>query len=149
MSYCVAEDVQILLGFDTTFSASTIPTLTQVNGVIDQVTAEIDMLLASAGVGVPVANTTLLSYLKMKCASGTACRIGMTYFSNSTGVDGTQPKFYCDDYQEFKDSIKENPEKFLAAFSSGIFAVSNTVIDGTITEDTFKNQTGVKWGFKY
>ena len=107
--YCSADDVQVRMGFPDSFAASTRPTLTQVNSLIEQVSAEIDIYLAKAGIA-SVTDAKLLLMLKLKASAGAACKVGFTYFGNNNPVENSQASTYCKEYAEFLDLIKTNPE---------------------------------------
>lgn len=138
MAYCTYSDLAIQLGYDS-FGTTTKPTAIQVASIIDNVTADIDILLQSIGISLPITDSSVLLYLKDKCIMGSCCRIGFSYFSNNTGVDGTQPNHFCSDYSEWKKEIKENPAVLTNILSQSDSAPSSNVLDGTITEDDIKN----------
>ena len=75
-NYCTAEDVQVLLGFASAFSTTSVPTLTQVNSIISDVTNEIDFTLASVGITTQPTDTRLLGRLHIACKYGVACQVG-------------------------------------------------------------------------
>ena len=78
MSYCVYTDVSAQLKRLTEgFTASTVPTATEVTAYIGAVDAIIDAKIASAGVPLPVTNVTSLLVLKqisINRAAAMVCR---------------------------------------------------------------------------
>lgn len=72
MAYCTITDLQ-LFNSKRTYSATTTPTTAQVNSIIDQVAAEIDMALSIQGYTVPVTTpTAMTNFLKFLNALGAA-----------------------------------------------------------------------------
>lgn len=144
MSYCQSSDVGVLLGL--TYDANSVPTLTQVNSVIDQVSAEIDMNLRQIGI-TSVSDATVLLYLKMVCAKGSACYIGSVYFNNIQNVNGTISNFYCIAYKEELKKIIDNPAIMGAA--GGSIEVHSDVIDGLNSEADYDDISIQKGRFNY
>ena len=128
MSYCLSADVGVLLCL--TYNATSQPTQTQVESIIDQVSAEIDMTLRTIGI-VGVTDAPILKYLKMVCAKGSACYVGSVYFNNIQSVGGTISNFYCTMYKDELKKIVENPSIMGAA--GGTVAIGSNVIDGVTT----------------
>lgn len=72
MAYCTITEVQNL-NPKRTYGASTTPTTTQVNALIDQIAVEIDAVLESQGYTVPVTTpANLVNFLKYVNAYGAA-----------------------------------------------------------------------------
>jgi len=72
MSYCTTTDVQAI-NASHVFSASTKPTTTQVNTFIDMVAGELDAILSSRSLSVPVTSPeSFVEYLKLVNAVGAA-----------------------------------------------------------------------------
>jgi hypothetical protein len=138
-NYCVAEDVQVLLGYPVSFGATTNPTLTQVNDIISDVTNEIDFTLKSIGVTTQPTDPTLLGRLSIACKFGVACQVGMSKFGNNASVNDSQPGYYCQKYQAIIDDIKTNADNYGAVTGDATIDVSNHVLDGTYTEAEFNS----------
>lgn len=140
MPYCVADDVRVELGLEEAFSATSIPTDTQVTTIISQVEGVINVNLVRAGV-TPSAITDAdqLLYLADLCVKGATCRVGMTYFGNSTNVDNTQPTFWCDEFKRIVDDTDLLAEIFTPSSDGGIF--ENQVTNGTVAESDIPNIT--------
>lgn len=108
MSYCVVADVEASIASrKLTFSVSTVPTLAQVQGFIDECAAEIDAVLVSKGISVPVTTTT---YLKLMNTLGAA---GLT--EGALNIDGTNEVNSNRDwrykkYESMLADLKANPE---------------------------------------
>lgn len=134
MSYCSASDVGVLLGL--TYDANSQPTLAQVNSIINQVSAEIDMTLRQIGIISP-SDATILLYLQMVCAKGVACYVGATYFNNIQNVNGTISNFYCTMYKEELKKIIDNPAIMGAA--GGTIEIHSDVIDGVNSESDYED----------
>lgn len=139
MSYCTAADIGVML--QLSYSASSQPTQTQVEAIIDQVSAEIDLRLKTAGVSLPITDATLLSYLKEQNINGAVCRTGLIYKKNSESVTGTQPEYFCQLFKDFITEMKDSPETLLSGLDIGTVQTGSNVLDGVITEDHIKNMT--------
>lgn len=147
MNYCDAEDVSILLGFDS-FSASTRPTLTQVNEIISDVTGEIDFVLSGVGITTQPTGTNILARLKMACKFGVASQVGYAAFGNSTGVSGSQPDKYAEKYKEMLEEMKTDSELYGASSGDSTLYIENEVSDGTYTLEQATGKyfdTDYKW----
>jgi hypothetical protein len=132
MSYCTASDVGVLLGL--TYSATSLPTQSQVESIIEQVTAEIDINLRTIGV-TSVTDAKTLLYLKMVCAKGSACYVGSVYFNNIQSVGGTISNTYCTMYKDELKKIIDNPEMIGA--DGGSISVGSNVTTMDEVEDLF------------
>jgi hypothetical protein len=89
MAYCAIADVQ-RLNPKRVYDASSTPTSTQVTALIDQVAAEIDTVLLSRGLSVPVTiPTEFVTHLKQVNATGAAALAEMGMFPESAGVIST------------------------------------------------------------
>jgi hypothetical protein len=138
-NYCTAEEVQVLLGYPDAFSANTVPTVTQVTAEITNVTNEIDFVLAGVGITTQPSDARILGRLRNACTYGVGCRIGMSYFRNNTGVNDTQPGYYCTRYQEILDEIKGQPELYGSITGDDVTLFSSHVLDGTYSEREMNN----------
>lgn len=146
MAYCSNADVGVLLELD--YNAIAKPTPTQVDSLIDQVTAEIDSRLAAQGVALPITDATTLLLLKKYCSFGSACIVGYTYFRNNESTSDSQASFYCVTYQQFLTDLKDDPETVLGALDINSTFMSNQVLDGTTTESDLTDN-GVEDVFKW
>lgn len=148
MAYCVAADVQALLQQNTfDNSGDTQPTLSQVNKIIDQRTAEIDNILRLNGYSLPITDATTLKLLEQYCSYGSACTVGMTYFGNNDTVNDSQPVWFCNEYKDFIKELKESPETLIPNGGQSLI-ISNQVLDGTQTEAEF-DDLQIKQEFKW
>lgn len=136
-NYCSADDIMVALGYTDSFSASTRPTLTQVNTIISNITNELDLYLNMIGIASQPTDTRMLGKLKEACTLGSSARVGFGYIDIHGGLDNTLPKIYWDRYNELLKEIKENPEIFGITGGGTTFITSN-VIDGTYTESETK-----------
>jgi len=141
MAYCSANtDVSALTGI--TYSTSTVPTLIESNVIIDQVSAEIDVTLASVGISNPSASATFLTMLKKPCALGSA---GLLLQRYGTGDgDFRRADWYYSKYEAWLDKVISNEDykksilSFFTTGYSGIY-VENNVTSGTFTEKSAVN----------
>lgn len=134
--YCTVTDIEVLLGFEEgLFSVTSRPTLTAVQREIDQVTQEIDFVLASVGITTQPTDTRVLGRLRNCCQFGVAWKIGYSSFGNNTGVDDSQPDTYRQQYQDCLQDIRDNPNLYGAVTGDEAIYISNQVTDGTTTED--------------
>jgi hypothetical protein len=132
--YCSAEDVQGMLGYDTTYSATTKPTLTQVNDIITNITSEIDSRLECISVTVPVTDSNVLNVIERYCKLGSAGLVGLTYYSSNNNIDGGQSDYFYKDYKQWLKDITNNPELLGVSADASSIIASNQVVDGTMTE---------------
>lgn len=88
MSYTSLTSVQALMARinqNAAFSSATAPTSTQITTMITDLSAEIDMTLASVGYTVPVtAAGTFLTYLGLVCQYGVVAEVLKAMFPEST-----------------------------------------------------------------
>lgn len=132
-SYCSSSHVGVLL--NKTFDATSTPTSTQVDVIIDQTTNEIDTVLYSIGVTSQPTDTNLLGILEKYCSFGSAGAVGMAYFRNAGGVEKTNADWYYSKYEWFLKELKESPELFGIVSDAETMIISNQVLDGTYTEE--------------
>jgi hypothetical protein len=139
--YCTVNDIEVLLGFDiNTFASGTTPPLTQIQREIDQVTNEIDFVLAGVGITTQPTDTRILARLRNTCSYGVCCRVGMSAFGNNAGVNDSQPGSYCERYRALLDEIKSDPDLYGVISGDSVTYMSNQVLDGTITESDQNDQ---------
>lgn len=133
MAYCTSADVGVLLQQD--FNENTQPTAVQVDSIIEQTTGEIDSILLSKSVSLPISDSTTLQLMKKYCSFGSACTTGFTYFRNNESVNDSQPNFYCNGYKEFLEQLKTDPESIIGTLDMESVVISSQVLDGSYTED--------------
>lgn len=133
MAYCTAADIGVIL--QLTYSTTSQPTQVQVEAIIDQVAAEIDLRLQTAGLSLPVSDATTLQYLKTQNINGAVCRVGMSYKRNADSVTGTQADYFCQLYKDFITEIKETPEDIVGIIGGGTVYTGSNVLDGVVTEE--------------
>jgi len=91
MAYCAIADVRAL-NPKRTYSSSSTPTQTQVEGFITQIANEIDSILSSRGLTVPVtAPAHFLAHLEQVNAYGAAALAEMAMFPEA-GMPGGTPQ---------------------------------------------------------
>jgi hypothetical protein len=82
MAYALLADINALAGSLVTFSGSTVPSQTQIEGWIDQHGAELDAALTDAGyTTVPVTNATDLLLVKRHVAEAVALKALTVFYS--------------------------------------------------------------------
>lgn len=137
-NYCTSTDIKVLLGYRTAFSASTYPTLTEVEQEIDNVTNEIDFYLAGVGISTQPTDARILGRLRKLCGYGVAGLIGQSRLS-AENVDGIQSNDYLDRYRLGLDEITKKPFLYGVVTGDSNTFISNQVIDGTMTEDEYSD----------
>lgn len=108
MGYCSVEDVQVCM--QQAFSATSQPTETQIETLIDYVSSRINLVLKQVGVSLPVIDTDVLNYLKIVASNGVACQVSTSYFQNQQSVSGTPSNFWCSTFETLLKEIQESPE---------------------------------------
>ena len=107
MAYCVIGDVQALNAQRGAYSGTTKPSINDVNAFIIEIAEEIDSVLVSVGVSVPVTGTTV--FLKRLNVMGAAAMA-----EASMAMDGTTESIEARNwrwsiYQEGLKDIRTNP----------------------------------------
>jgi hypothetical protein len=123
-NYCSNEDVSVLLRVDA-FTATSRPTATQVQAVIEDVTNEIDFVLAGIGIATQPTDTKILGRLTIACKTGVAAQIE---------VDKDKKAAYETKYQAILKEITNKPEMYGSITGNETAYMSNNVTDGTNTE---------------
>lgn len=131
MAYCDYNDVGMMLG--VTFSSDSQPSSTRVTEITVMITSEINVTLKGAGIGLPVSGTDFYNVVKLHCMKGSAAVAGITLYSNTEDVDGSQGSDYKKDYMAFLLDLKTNPDRYKETAKESY--ISNQVIDGTYTEE--------------
>ena len=133
--YCSAADVIGKLGYDfSSIGADSKPTLTQINAEITDITGELNMVLESIGITLPITDANVLNVIEQKCKLGSAGMVGLTYYVNTDAVEGSQADYYYKEYKFFLASIVETPSLVGVSAEASTINVSNQVTDGTTTE---------------
>ena len=92
MSYCTITDVQALNSQRDTYGAATNPSLTEVNGFITQIGNELDSLLLTLSLTVPVITPAeFVGALALANAQGAAALAEMAQFPEAQGTMGGSP----------------------------------------------------------
>jgi hypothetical protein len=110
MAYCLIADVSGLLA-QRTFSATTKPTITQVNTFISDIAAEIDTALLSRGLTAPATTPTdFVTHLKQVNAMGAAALAEQAMFPEAGGMGSTpNSKRLWEMYQAALKALKADP----------------------------------------
>lgn len=112
MSYCTVTDVQSLNTKRAAYSASTTPTLTQVNEFIDNISAEMDSILEGRGYVTPVdASTTsakFVAWMLALNARGAASLAEQAQFPDRSGLTSApgSSSMYWKQYREGLEFLK-------------------------------------------
>jgi len=136
MSYCTITDVQALNSQRDAYSATTNPSLTEVNGFITQIGNELDSLLLARGLTVPVITPTeFVGALALANAQGAAALAEMAQFPEAQGTMGGSPhgQQLWAMYEKFKTWL-QNPK-------STISVVGGVATGGHIGPQSFHEQT--------
>jgi len=148
MAYSDVNDVRDLLG-KFTLSGTSKPTEAQATGLLDQVAAEIDSVLAGAGYSVPVAAPDyFVSSLKLLNSAGAAAAILRIMMPDAAGAAETPAagfwaQWYRDGLARLKDGSGVPPDVITNAASvapSSYFTRNPDVEEdlGDIAEPLFK-----------
>jgi hypothetical protein len=146
--YCTASDIQGMLGYDTEFTNTSKPTVTQVNDIITNITSEINTRLEAIGVTLPVTDSNVLNVVERYCKIGSAGLVGLTYYSSNNNIEGGQADYFYKDYKQWLTDITDKPE--LVGVSAEAVnesaMVSNQVTDGTHLESSLDRiEQEFKW----
>jgi len=131
MAYLTVADIERELSLD--FSATTEPTDTEISEFITQVEAELNGVLASVGVTVPVFSTSSpYSYAMIRQAAtfGVCARVLGAYTGIAT-EEAPREAAYWQRYRDFLDQIKEDP----AILFDASFGSSDVRVDGITDSD--------------
>lgn len=146
-NYTTAAKVAVLLGYDP-FTATTRPTLTQVDSIITDVTKEIDFVLSSVGIVVQPTDSNILGRLDLACKYGTAAQVGLAVIGNADNTDGTQGNLFKSWYDKILDEIVKNPELYGAVTGDSVSYMSSNITDGSLTQADF-DKTFVDTKYRY
>lgn len=131
MAYCDYNDVGMMLAF--TFDSDTKPTSTKVTEIIAMISSEINMVLKSVGIELPTAGTDFYNLVKLNTMKGSAAVAGITLYSNTEDIEGSQGDYYKKEYNAFLLDLKTNPDRYKETIKESY--IGNQVTDGTYTED--------------
>lgn len=121
MSYCVLADVQAL-NPTRTYSATTTPNTTQVQGFINDIAGEIETVLQGRGLAVPVTvPAAFLTFLKQLNAIGAAAMTERAMFPEAQGMLGgtSAGALHWKQYQDGLKFLREGTLPTGAASDSG------------------------------
>lgn len=141
MAYCTYDHVGTLL--ELTFTDDSKPSSTKVTEIIDMIASEINLVLISRGISVPVAGTDFYKILTLNNAYGAAGVVGLTYLSNVDGVDDKQGAYYKKEYKDFIALLKSEPDLFKTMIKN--VTASTNVTDGYTEEDVIEDRIGDDW----
>ena len=124
MAYCDIDDVKAL-NPKRTYSATTTPTETQVEGYIDDIAVEIDNILQAQGYTVPVTTpTNFVDYLKTLNARGAAAQAEMAMFPDTM------------------DGMSARGAQLLALYKDGLKALRNGEIAASLSPGETSSDVG-------
>lgn len=131
MSYCDYEDVGLLLQltFNETDSK---PKASKVTDIISLIASEINMLLVSKGIGLPLVGTDFYNVVRLKNMQGAAGVVGVSFYGNTEDVAGSQGVYYRDEYARFIEQVKTDPDSFKSTVKSSY--IGNQVTAGDSSE---------------
>lgn len=119
--YCAVSDVAFKLQVD--FDLASKPSQTDVESVITQITARMNLALGGAGIALPISDAAKLETLKHICAMGSAGMVGMAFGRNFDNVMAGQAKFYWDEFQKDLDLFCSNfTGSKIPGLSSGVLS---------------------------
>lgn len=105
MSYCTTTDIQAL-NPTRTYSATSKPTLTQVQTYIDQIAGEIDSILKGRGLATPITiPAEFVTFLKQLNAVGAAALAERAMFPEAQGMMGSTSASAMH-WRQYQDGIK-------------------------------------------
>lgn len=133
MAYALYSDVQAMLPQAVAISSESYPTLTSVNGWLDQYSSDVNITLTAAGfTTVPVATTDTDKY--NKCKLMVAQRVAyQVMLVRSTNYDPQRKPFWADYKKDFED--------FLATLAKGLWPlpVDSDLLPSSRTMDAETN----------
>lgn len=107
MGYCLVADVEgMTANRKLTYSATTVPTLVQVQAFIDEIAAEIDAVLSAKGITVPV---TTNDYLKLMNKMGAAAMAEAALNVDGTNEVNSVRDWRWKKYNDMLADLKANP----------------------------------------
>lgn len=109
MAYCTVENVQAVM--QTMFSRNSgYPTYEDVEGFVDNVAADIDGVLQSAGYTTPITATRAVALLKKYNELGAACQ---SYHAAYRTDDILPPhaEYWCQEYRDFLSRIRRGEQQ--------------------------------------
>jgi phage gp36-like protein len=103
-SYCTHSDIYAALPSVAVESSGTVPTETQLDAMIVDVSAEIDGVLRSRSYTLPISDADSLAYLKTVCVYGTAAMMLQAKFMEDGSEGGAE--FWETRYRKALDDIR-------------------------------------------
>jgi len=134
--YCNVSDITMSCG-SLSFSATTKPTLVEVENRISDITNEIDFVLYGAGIKEQPTDARILGRLKEACRLGVSGWVLYSRYGNSE--KNNQGNKYLEKYEQILEDIKSNPNNYGAITGFETISMSNQVLDGTYTEEQNNN----------
>lgn len=142
MAYCVIADVEAINALRGSYSATTKPTSTQVTGMIDMIYAEINAVLSSAGVTVPVTTT---DFMKLTNALGAAAMAEAAAGMPGKSENKDPRDWRWEKYERNLEMLKNDPSlSGGSASTSGQYAV-NDFTSGYTNTRTDYTRDGDNW----
>lgn len=135
MSYCDHSEVGMLLGLS--FDSDTKPTDLKVTNVIALIASELNLVLKSVSISLPVIGSDLYNVIKLKNMQGAAGVVGVTYYGNTEDIAGSQGAFYKEEYMNFIADLKANPDVYKDSVKVGF--IGNQVTNGTVSEENISD----------
>lgn len=126
MSYTSLSSVQALMArinANAAFSASTAPTSTQITVMLADISAEIDMTLASVGYTVPIVTAgTFLTYLGLVCQYGVVAEVLKSAFPESQSSPNGGPVIptYAFWEKRYQDALTKLGSRAIVAPDAGM-----------------------------
>lgn len=152
MAYAALSDVQAV-NPKRTYSATTTPTSTQVTAFLTDIAAEIDTLLTSRGLTVPVtAPAEFLAHLKHVNAVGAAARAEFAMFPEAAESPAGSPQGdrLWSQYQEYLRALRKDslPVTLVADLTPASFFTENA--GSSCPEETYSwRDHGVRKGMEF
>lgn len=143
MAYCTIDDFIALNGFQELTEVST-PNIAQVNSFITQISAEIDVILKTAGVAGTVTDEKGLEYLKMMNAVGAAYWGAMSGYAPYGQTAEKLIEFRKAQYEKMVEMLKNSPELCGATVSATSCGFASDYNGQENTRATF-TMNGVDW----
>lgn len=100
-----------------TFTANSIPNVTHVGQYITQIEGELDAVLASLGIAVPLTATASINAIKNAVLFGVAGLVYDTYHRAAGATDAANNEFLRQ-YYDYIDNLLSKSDKYLAIFSA-------------------------------
>jgi hypothetical protein len=131
-AYCDANlDVKVLTGFQSAFSSSTAPALTDVNTIIETISGEIDGYLKAANINTLSAAANI-SIRKKYCIFGVCGEVMSRWFQNQR--DKEQGLYYADKYDEWTNKLINDPQYINVIIANEGTANESALLGNAVTQ---------------